>query len=63
MVRNVLEYLKILKKRRVGLLFFTMDDESLMPLLRILGRAYPLQVKKNPETGRLRARIKLLGVN
>ena len=63
MVRNVLEYLKILKKRRVGLLFFTMNDESLMPLLKILGRAYPLQVKKNPETGRLRARIKLLGVN
>ena len=63
MVRNVLEYLKILKKRRVGLLFFTMNDESLMPLLKILGRVYPLQVKKNPKTGSLSARIKLLGVS
>ena len=61
MVRNVLEYLKILKKRRVGLLFFTMDDENLMPLMRVIGKIYPIQIKKDPNTGSLSAQMKLLG--
>tara|TARA_R110002020_G_scaffold102599_1_gene240762 strand:- start:3910 stop:4335 length:426 start_codon:yes stop_codon:yes gene_type:complete len=61
MVRNVLEYLKTLKKRRVGLLFFTMDDENLMPLMRVIGKIYPIQIKKDPNTGSLSAQMKLLG--
>ena len=60
MIRNILEYFKTLRKRRVGLLFFTMNDENLMPLMRVIGKIYPIQIKKDLNTGRLSARIKLL---
>ncbi len=63
MIRNILEYFKTLRKRRVGLLFFTMNDENLMPLMRVIGKIYPIQIKKDLNTGRLSARIKLLGAD
>ena len=60
MVRNMLEYLKTLAKRRVGFLYFAMSGESMVPLMRIVGNIYPVQVKRNPKTGTFIAYIKVL---
>ena len=53
MLKNMLDYLAKIKQRKIAVLKFTAENENLMPVAPIIGRRYPMEIRKVKDTGLL----------
>ena len=51
MLKNMLNYLAAIKRRKIAVLKFTAENENLLSAAPIIGKHYPMEIRKNKNTG------------